>query len=75
MSHYVIIPGDESVPALDLIKQIEGVDCELVATVIREIVQFAWSGDEDDLICHIERLFPGGAALIHTKSINLIQEA
>jgi hypothetical protein len=75
MSHYIVIPGDASVPTLEIVKQIKNVDGDLVATVVREIVQFRCSRSEDELVCEIERLFPGGAALIRVKSLNLIEEA
>ena len=75
MSHYIIVPGDASVPTLELVKKIETVDRDLTATVVREIVQFRSSSSEDELVCEIERLFPGGAVLIRVKSINMIQQA
>jgi hypothetical protein len=75
LSEYVNSPGDNAVPTVEFNNQLDGIDGCLIATLVREIVRFEWSGAEDDLVCEVERLFPGGAALIHVKHLNTIQEA
>lgn len=69
MSTHLLVPGNSSVDAVEQIKKMEGVDANRVARLIRDIVQFEWSDDEEALHRQIEKLFVDGALLMEVTSM------